>query len=71
MASRRLLEKFLSINVDKAVKSLLIVMPELIRHPEPIEFTGFRRLPWTPIQGSPNDRKMGRTTFYETIKVVR
>jgi len=31
--------------IDKVVKSLLIVMPDLIRHPEPIEFTGFRLPP--------------------------
>jgi len=33
------------VNFDKVVKSLLIVMPDLIRHPEPIEFTGFRLPP--------------------------
>jgi len=38
---------------DKLVKSLPIVMPDLIRHPEPIEFTGFQRLPRTTIRGSP------------------
>jgi hypothetical protein len=32
-------------NVDGLVKSPLIVMPDLIRHPEPIEFTGFRLPP--------------------------
>jgi hypothetical protein len=31
--------------VDGLVKSPLIVMPDLIRHPEPIEFTGFRLPP--------------------------
>jgi hypothetical protein len=33
------------IKFDGFVKSLLIVMPDLIRHPEPIEFTGFRLPP--------------------------
>jgi len=33
------------LNVDGLVKSPLIVMPDLIRHPEPIEFTGFRLPP--------------------------
>jgi hypothetical protein len=33
------------INTDELVKSLEIVMPDLIRHPERIEFTGFRLSP--------------------------
>jgi hypothetical protein len=28
-------------NIDGFVKSPLTVMPDLIRHPEPVEFTGF------------------------------
>jgi len=28
-------------------------MPDLTRHPEPSEFTGFWRLPRTPIRGQP------------------
>jgi len=32
-------------NYDELVKSPLIVMPDLIRHPEHIDFTGFRRSP--------------------------
>jgi len=36
---------FLTPNVDELVKSLEIVMPDLIRHPERIEFTGFRLPP--------------------------
>jgi hypothetical protein len=31
--------------VDSAVKSPSAVMPDLIRHPEPLEFTGFRLSP--------------------------
>jgi hypothetical protein len=31
--------------LDRLVKSPLIVMTDLIRHPEPIEFTGFRLPP--------------------------
>jgi len=31
--------------IDEIVKSLEIVMPDLIRHPERIEFTGFRLSP--------------------------
>jgi len=31
--------------IDGLVKSLKIVMPDLIRHPERIEFTGFRLSP--------------------------
>jgi len=31
--------------IDELVKSPLIVMPDLIRHPEHIDFTGFRRSP--------------------------
>jgi hypothetical protein len=38
--------KFIAIfpepNIDKLVKSPKTVMPDLIRHPEVIEFTGFR-----------------------------
>jgi len=33
------------IKEDEFVKSLRIVMPDLIRHPELIEFTGFRLSP--------------------------
>ncbi|MDI6687229.1 MAG: hypothetical protein QME06_03310 [Desulfobacterales bacterium] len=33
------------VNFDGLVKSLEIVMPDLIRHPERIEFTGFRLSP--------------------------
>jgi hypothetical protein len=33
------------LKIDDFVKSPLIVMPDVIRHPEPIEFTGFRCLP--------------------------
>ncbi|MEW6327015.1 MAG: hypothetical protein AB1487_05395 [Thermodesulfobacteriota bacterium] len=42
-------------------------MPDLIRHPEHIEFTGFR-LEFTPylIRGR-NDRKRPFLTFYEAI----
>ncbi|MEA1948689.1 MAG: hypothetical protein U9N83_15470 [Thermodesulfobacteriota bacterium] len=29
-------------NIDELVKSPKTVMPDLIRHPEAIEFTGFR-----------------------------
>ena len=44
---------FLDVNLDNPVKSLEIVMPDLIpadhgicdRHPERIEITGFRLLP--------------------------
>jgi len=36
---------FLGTNFDGFVKSPLIVMPDLIRHPEPVEFTGFRLPP--------------------------
>ncbi|MFH1674261.1 MAG: hypothetical protein ABIF87_12660 [Pseudomonadota bacterium] len=32
-------------NVEELVKSLLIVMPDLIQHPEHIDFTGFRLSP--------------------------
>ena len=35
----------LKTNIDELVKSHLIVMPDLIRHPEHIIFTGFRRSP--------------------------
>ena len=31
--------------IDKLVKSPKTVMPDLIRHPEAIEFTGFRLSP--------------------------
>jgi hypothetical protein len=33
---------FCVLNIDNPVKSLKIVMPDLIRHPERIEITGFR-----------------------------
>jgi hypothetical protein len=36
---------FITPKVDGFVKSLRIVMPDLIRHPEAIEFTGFRLSP--------------------------
>jgi hypothetical protein len=36
---------FKSCKVDGLVKSLLLVMPDLIRHPEVVEFTGFRPSP--------------------------
>jgi hypothetical protein len=32
-------------NIDGFVKSPLFVMPDLIRHPELIEFTGFQLSP--------------------------
>jgi len=38
-------EKFLVDKLDGFVKSPIIVMPDLIRHPEPVEFTGFRLPP--------------------------
>jgi hypothetical protein len=34
-----------NINLDLIVKSLKTVMPDLIRHPEVLEFTGFRLSP--------------------------
>jgi hypothetical protein len=34
-----------TVNFDNHVKSLEIVMPDLIRHPERIEITGFRLSP--------------------------
>jgi len=37
--------KVLTLNLDELVKSPEIVMPDLIRHPELIEFTGFRLSP--------------------------
>jgi hypothetical protein len=33
------------IKIDGVVKSLRIVMPDLIRHPEGLEFAGFRLSP--------------------------
>ncbi|MEA1947663.1 MAG: hypothetical protein U9N83_10235 [Thermodesulfobacteriota bacterium] len=33
------------VTIDKLVKSPKIVMPDLIRHPEAIEFAGFRLSP--------------------------
>jgi len=36
---------FCVLNIDNPVKSLEIVMPDLIRHPERIEITGFRLSP--------------------------
>jgi len=36
---------FKSHNIDELVKSLEIVMPDLIRHPERIKITGFRLSP--------------------------
>jgi hypothetical protein len=33
------------LKINELVKSLEIVMPDLIRHPERIEFTGFRLSP--------------------------
>jgi len=33
------------INIDGFVKSPNVVMPDPIRHPEPIEITGFRLAP--------------------------
>ncbi len=36
---------FVPVKVDKLVKSPKTVMPDLIRHPEAIEFTGFRLSP--------------------------
>ncbi|GEM_PF-4763358 len=46
-------------------------MPDLIRHPEIIEITGFP-LQFTPdsIRGG-NDEKREVRTFYETIKITR
>jgi hypothetical protein len=32
-------------NIDELVKSPQIVMPDLIRHPEQVEITGFRLSP--------------------------
>jgi len=34
-----------SSKIDEFVKSPLMVMPDLIRHPEPVEFTGFQLPP--------------------------
>jgi len=39
------------LKIDGLVKSLEIVMPDLIRHPERIESTGFR-LQFIPAQGA-------------------
>jgi len=36
---------YIYITLDEFVKSSEIVMPDLIRHPEHIEFTGFRLSP--------------------------
>jgi len=33
------------LNLDELIKSSKTVMPDLIRHPEVIEFTGFRLSP--------------------------
>jgi hypothetical protein len=45
MTERSDFHKSSIINLDGFVKSLRIVMPDLIRHPEHIEFTGFRLSP--------------------------
>ena len=37
--------KFLMVKINGLVKSPKTVMPDLIRHPEVIEFTGFRLSP--------------------------
>ncbi|XPS87478.1 uncharacterized protein Dvar_54960 [Desulfosarcina variabilis str. Montpellier] len=37
--------KFQVLSVDELVKSAWLVMPDLIRHPEHIEKTGFRPTP--------------------------
>jgi len=34
-----------AINFDELVKSPLFVIPDLIRHPEAVDFTGFRLSP--------------------------
>ena len=44
---------FFVIKFDDSVKNLEIVMPDLIRHPEYMEITGFRRLSRTTIRGLP------------------
>ncbi|MEA1946204.1 MAG: hypothetical protein U9N83_02745 [Thermodesulfobacteriota bacterium] len=35
-------QNFIQVKIDEIVKSPKTVMPDLIRHPELIEFTGFR-----------------------------
>ena len=57
-------------NFDNLVKNLEIVMPDLIRHPERIEFTGFR-LQFIPqkMRGR-NDGKENFSAFYEVINHV-
>jgi len=35
------MERYNKLKIDELVKSLEIVMPDLIQHPERIEFTGF------------------------------
>jgi len=50
-----------SVNVDGFVKSPKTVIPDLIRYPEVVEFTGFR-LP-------PEWRKWWFSTFYEAVNV--
>jgi len=47
-------------NLDGFVQSPIIVMPDLIRHPEPVEFTGFRL---------PPDKRDRFQTFYELINL--
>jgi hypothetical protein len=57
------------INIDGFVKSPRIVMPDLIRHPELIEFTGFRLPDRVRHKLRRNDGKTEELTFYEFINI--
>jgi hypothetical protein len=56
-------------SLNGLVISLWIVMPDLIRHPEPIEFTGFRLPDQVRHKLRRNDKKTKKVTFYETINL--
>jgi hypothetical protein len=64
----RHLFKIKCVKLDGFVKSSLFVMPDLIRHLEPVEFTGFRLPDRVRHRLRRNDGKTEELTFYEFIK---
>jgi hypothetical protein len=58
-------KKFGEPKEDGLVKNIESVMPDLIRHPELIEFAGFRGLPQTRSGGRRKESQRRQMTFYD------
>jgi hypothetical protein len=61
--------------IDGIVKNLDIVMPDLIRHPERVEFKGFRPFGWLTVLSLSkdfrwHDGKENFSIYYEFIMII-